>query len=347
MTTVPDPKYKLRTIRAVWNMHSDKLQLFLDPNYSASPDEKEQFRALRRQLGKGYAPGHKLIEGRWSPAFEDLCLAQGHEIEFVCEPDDSKARAERFEKYAENADKDALNARSRWSHANTARRERMAGNRSLNESEKAAYWWDRVAGVVSHANYVEKVDSIRTKLAVLEKDINGQERWLPEYVGSLEDRGARQAKYSKYTLDEKYALQRYGADSDELLNEVKHTHQSVTYHRRYAQHLRQWQEYLMMYLEEAGGTVPEKEPRQKPIRRLPIEGNSLLEKGGAVKDYFFQVAPPCDRWCKILRINPLTVSIQAPGYVEKMSKRRIKTERIMSKASYEAFLQDGIERPGT
>lgn len=331
----------LHTSHAVYNLHNDQLLLYLDSNYIPTPADKVEFKTLMGNLGKAYGPGRKVIYGRWTPTFEDLCIKQGHEIEFICEPDDSEARAERYAKYAEHADADSLSSRDRWMHANTARRDRIYSASSISKSEKSEYWFHKVAAVVQHANHVEKLSSIQTKLDVVKKDINAQKRWLPEYKG----KGSRYSRYPELVVDVAYYTKQYGVGHPDTIRAVEKLTSVPAYRRRYAEHLCQWQEYLQMYLEASGVSVIEKVTARRKFK--PVEGNPLCQKGGA----YNRGTPTKHNWVEITRVNATTISIICPSSSGRGTYKttEIKTspdEYYMTKEAYARYQETGIPEPG-
>ena len=72
---------------ATYNLHDDKLKLYLDQNKRIP---REEFDALR-ELGLAWWRGSKCLAGVWSPEREDAVLRYVEEIEFIVDDDSGLA----------------------------------------------------------------------------------------------------------------------------------------------------------------------------------------------------------------------------------------------------------------
>ena len=171
---------------ATYNICDDKIRASFDERLSP-----EDYQAIKR-AGFAYWRGSKLFVAKWSVYAEDKLREFGiTEIEDDDQPDDVEARVDRFSGYAENAERSAESAsnyahglvegipagqpilvghHSERGHRATLKRHDAAMRRALSESERAAYWNDRVANSIRHAKYKERPDVIARRIEGLEKD---------------------------------------------------------------------------------------------------------------------------------------------------------------------------------
>ncbi len=151
--------------RATYNITNDRLKVWFAERLS-----KEDY-AKAKSLGFVYWFGSKCLTCVWRPWAEDFITSRGIEIEEDDAPDDAEGRADRFAGYAERAEASA-ESRSDYLHtrANTERRQRLALNGAVNETEKAAYWQHRIERVIAHAKFKDRPDVIARRIDVLETD---------------------------------------------------------------------------------------------------------------------------------------------------------------------------------
>lgn len=152
---------------ASYNITDDRLKVW----FGRRLDDVEY--AAIRKAGFTFWHGSKCFTRVWSPEAEDLILSHGINIENDDNPDDTEARVERFSRYAERAEADALSAENRLASgaANTERRQRFASNRFSNEADKAAHWQRRIEASIRHANFKESPGLIARRIKGLESDL--------------------------------------------------------------------------------------------------------------------------------------------------------------------------------
>jgi len=200
----------------------------------------------------------------WSPYAEDLLIELAGKIMENDEPDDLERRADRYSKYATNAERDEEGAVDRIlsGRAHTDRQLRQAESTSTSAAEKAQYWHQRIAGSISRAEYREQPGVIFRRIQGLEKDLRA---WM-----QIID-----AKPSAVRDGKDLCLIGYGrARHYATVESIEATKPRA---QRWVDHLNMRLEYEREYLRGVGGDPDQKKIRQKPIRRAtPDDG---IKKG--------------------------------------------------------------------
>lgn len=222
-------------MRATYNITDDKLKFY--------PEEigrlpKEQYEQARR-LAFLWWHRSKCFAAKWSPSAEDFVKSFGVEIEEIDTPDDVEARKERYEKYADRAEQSAEYAADRSLNANTTRRLRLAEQTFKNETEKAAYWHDRVAGAIRWANYRERPDVIVRRIQGLEAD-------LRKHQQVFNPRGEEVSGGKTYVYIANGSRSWHPIEKDNLPSAQAHA-------QRWIDHIEARLSFLRDYLEAVGG----------------------------------------------------------------------------------------------
>jgi hypothetical protein len=201
--------------------------------------------------------GQKCWSSIWYPQSEDFIKSLGVEIEEDDTPDNVEDRVSRYEKYADDATKAAEYASERLLKANTERRERLASNSAMNETERALYWNERIAGAISHAEYKDRPDVIARRIKVLEADLRRHER-------DLQIKG--EADGYKLTGNRHWVKP----------ENIPALHENAT---RWVEHLNRRLDYEKSYLEAVGGIELLAPKERRPRASIPDDG---IKKGSLV-----------------------------------------------------------------
>lgn len=287
-------------MQATYNICDDKLRASFDERLSET-DYK-----MIKAAGFTYWHGSKLFVAKWSVTAEDALIAFGFEIEDDDRPDDVEARVDRFSGYAENAERSAESAssyahnlvagipmgqpilvghHSERGHRATLKRCDAATRRALNESERAAYWNDRVAASIRHAKFKERPDVIARRIVGLEKD----ER---KYAKELSDT-RRVELMARAFCDAKYEAQRNNQEFDKESFRVEYAaswQNHCAWYQRWLDHAQMLLAYQRELYKQSGGTAAD---RNKP------------QKGGAIKCW----SSPRGGWSYVQKVNKVTVSV--------------------------------------
>lgn len=286
---------------ATYNITDDKLRASFDSRLSP-----EDYKTIRER-GFAYWHGSKLFVSKWSVTAEDTLREFGIvDIEDEDTPDDVEARVERFSGYADNAESSAESAsnyahglvegipfgqpilvghHSERGHRATLKRCDAAMRRALNESERAAYWNDRVAASIRHAKYKEQAPVIARRILGLEKD----ER---KYTKELSDK-RRIELMARAFVDTKYRNERDGTEFDKLAFRAAFAQQwerHTAFYQRWLDHAQMLLAYQRELYRQSGGTVADRNP---------------VEKGGAVRCW----ASPRGGWSYIQKVNRISVTV--------------------------------------
>lgn len=295
---------------ASYNIFSNRLFLWVektrDPERRLSPEDYEKVNAVP---GMVYWGGRGAFTCLWSPAAEDLITQVFEmEIEERDEPDDVEGRVNRFEKYAENDERDAGWARERLHNASTARRARLAEASLTKKVNEAAYWHDRIAGAIRHALHRESPDVIRKRIKDLQKHnrkmvklAQESEKWLaywerPEagtdHAAALRIAGGDPLHYSMKFLKEEYPNSTYegelgiwsalrdntitASQAQEIM--IREHEKRISQCHRWLAHNMMRVEYWTAYLGE-DAAEPEREPDALPFEK----GKWIIENGCAYR----------------------------------------------------------------
>lgn len=285
---------------ATYNICDDKLRASFDERLSP-----EDYKAIRA-AGFSFWHGSKLFVSKWSVTAEDHLIGLGFEIDDDDAPDDVEARVSRFSTYAANAENSAESAsnyahslvegipmgqpilvghHSERGHRATLKRCDAATRRALNESERAAYWNDRVAASIRHAKFKERPDLIARRILGMEKD----ER---KYTKELTDK--RKAELmARAFCDAKYKAERDQIEFDKEAYRAAFAHSwagHCAFYQRWLEHVQNLLAYQRELYKQSGGTATD---RNKP------------QKGGAVRCW----ASPRGGWSYVQKVNKVTVSV--------------------------------------
>ncbi len=266
---------------ATYNLHDDRLKLFLD---QGDRIPREEFLALKK-LGLAWWRGSKCLSGVWTPEREDAILGYVDEIEFIVDDDCGLAyRLERFGRYADNAEARAQAEQQRLddlldpippgqpilighhSERHARRVQKLADaamRRKIWEEDKADYWAERQKAAERHATYKERPDVIFRRIEKFEADLR---RW--QHQMSDEER-------AKWVL--------WG-------NDMSGWDAHVARCQRWIDHLEMVLDYQRELYRRSGGV---------PVDR----GEVVLEVGGAIKNRYPAY------WVPIIRVNPKSVTV--------------------------------------
>ena len=286
---------------ATYNITDDRIRASFSERLS--PDD---YQAIRK-AGFAYWHGSKLFVAKWSVTAEDKLKEFGiAEIDDDDQPDDVEARVDRFSGYAENAERSAESAsnyahslmegipagqpilvghHSERGHRATLKRCDAATRRALNESERAAYWNDRVAASIRHAKRKERPDVIARRILGLEKD----ER---RYIKELSDK--RKAELmARAFCDAQYRARRDEVEFDNEAFKADYARQwerHCAFYQRWLDHVQMELAYQRELYSQSGGTVADRKP---------------VEKGGAIRCW----ASPRLGWSYIQKVNRVSVTV--------------------------------------
>ncbi len=238
-------------MRATYNITTNRFKLYTE-NERLTPEQVTQ----AKKCNFVFYFGQKCWSSIWYPQSEDFIKSLGVEIEEDDTPDDVEARVNRFEKYAESATKAAEYATERAANANTERRERLAFNSAISETERAQYWNDRIAGAISNAQYKDRPDVIARRIKGLEKDLRKHEEVIKKYHAlkwkTLED------LINLFNVHS-FWMSKTQEERDQAAFEMFSKNESAFNHsRRWAEHLNRRIAYEKAYLEAVGGNPIDK-----------------------------------------------------------------------------------------
>ena len=139
----------------------------------------------------------------------------GLEIEQDDSLDDVEKRVERFEKYADNDERDAEYAKERLDSgsAHTTRQVNGALSTLDKKANEAAYWRDRVASSISHANFKDRPDVIVRRIKGYEKDLRSARTSFAQ--AQRADRQEHMKHYQRWIdhIEERIAFQKEYLDA--------------------------------------------------------------------------------------------------------------------------------------
>lgn len=330
-------------MHATFNLHDNKLKLFLDP---ANRLPEEEFRAIRA-MGMAWWRGSKCFAGVWTPEREALVKKYAGEIDFLVDDDCGfEYRLERFNRYEENASARA----ERWSrriedlieHGPPMGQPIMIGHHSermarkhqkdldtsmrhlVQEKDLSDYWEMRQEAARRHAAYKERPD-------VILRRIQGYERDLRRYQAELTSEGKAKVVDSLYfhasLAGEKYQnIYAFIEANQEKIETAWQKH--LDYQNRWIDHLEMLIEYQRELYERSGKVAFDR-------------GGVTLEVGGAIKCLFSNA-----HWVPILKVNPKTVTFpdtyhwgelgQAHAHAFTRTIPKVEITKALTKAEYEA-----------
>ena len=176
-------------MKATFNITSNRFKFY--PGEERLSEEQNQ---LRKRYNFNWYPGQKCFSAIWTPQAEDWILSFGIEIEEDDTFDDVEGRVKRYQKYAENDERDAEHAQERLVNANTTRQAKQAEGTARAKLEEAEYWQGRIAGAIRHAAYKDRPDVIGRRIKGLEKDQRKQtknkeqgKKWMKLWQGIPEN----------------------------------------------------------------------------------------------------------------------------------------------------------------
>lgn len=296
-------------MNATYNLPTNKIKFYPPPGRLTPEQDKE-----RRACKFVWYPGQKCFAAAWSPSAVDFVESFGIEIEADDSPDDVAARAERFGKYAESAERSSDSAAEYASTAATEKRAERALSRAASEAERAAYWTRRIAAAISHAEYKDRPDVIARRIKGLESDLRKQtanhkkatlwlSRWQNLTPGDYET-AVKLANYGSFYVDAPASApyKQYSAWSALTSNQMTaaevreaaliHFARSTEYARRWIEHLQTRIEYERAFMESVGGDPVAKLDGLKP-------GDQVIYR---------------KETCTVLKVNKTTIEIKIPSY---------------------------------
>lgn len=278
-------------LNATYSPDDNKLRL-----YSVGRLDRETYDRVKA-AGFRWAPKQALfVAPMWTPEREDLLIELCGSIddEDTGLVDRAEERAERFEGYSENREKDAQRAQSAVREIadgiplgqpilvghHSERRARKDAERIENGMRKAVrlwdcskYWASRAAGALRHAKYKERADVRGRRIKTIEADARKHERAHKEACGYkkvLET--AKPELISRVlaelgpglTYDERRQLREGAlAEADALSKAVATLAKRADWHQRWISHCNHRIAYEKAMLQEQGidvDTVPEYAP---------------------------------------------------------------------------------------
>ncbi|MCI0393186.1 MAG: DUF3560 domain-containing protein, partial [Acidobacteria bacterium] len=303
---------------ATYNLCTDKLHAEFQHRLSEA-----EYKRIRCYFS--YWPGSKQFVAKWSPGAEDVLQELGiDEIEDDDRPDDVEARVDRFDGYADNAAKSADSAHKYVKgitdyipmgqpillghhserHAR-ADQKRIEGGmrRAISDADRAAYWQNRKAAAIHHAEYKERPGVIKRRIEHLQRD----ER---RYIKNMSER-EKARRWLNFRSDEQWKAERAGAQFD--LEDVSRRsdqawERNLRHYTRWLEHVRMVIEYQQELYKQSGG--------------VPAD-NLKPEKGGGVM-YGGQ-------WYRVVRVNRKTVEIHDPSNKWWTKRDLTKISAVMSK----------------
>ncbi len=181
--TYPPGQVFYKPYAADYNLFSNRLHIWVYRR-DDKPLSPEDYTKIKSIPGMVYWGGRSCFTCLWSPEAEDLITQHfGMEIVEKDDPDDVEGRTSRFARYADNNEEESKREAEyiRSGRANTERRIRLASNVLERKSGAAAYWHDRIARSISHAQFKEDPGLIRRQIKGLEKD---HRKWGRELAGA-------------------------------------------------------------------------------------------------------------------------------------------------------------------
>lgn len=238
-------------MRATYNITTNRFKVWFDERLS--PEDYKR----AKECNFVWYPGQKCFSSIWYPQAEDFIKSFGIEIEEDDTPDDVEARVNRFEKYADRAEREAENSADYARRDDiTERRAAAAEKRAQTETEKAEHWNQRIAGAIAHAQYKDRPDVIARRIKGLEADLRRKERDL---IIKGEHDGYKLTGNNHWIKPENVPALQENA-------------------RRWVEHLTRRLEYERAYFVAVGGVEPEPKERRKPAP-APNDG---IKKGSRV-----------------------------------------------------------------
>jgi hypothetical protein len=308
---------------ATYSVCSDRL--FYWPSARLPEDEYKAVKALGFQFWP-----RGCFTAIWSPAAQDYLTGLGLEIAEDDEPDDLDARVDRYQKHADNASDRAEQAEagvqaitdgipfgqpilsgthSERHQRSDQKRIESGTRRAIDESEKAAYWNDRIRGAISNAAHKDSPGTIARRIKGLEADLRKWQR-----TGAEQDTRRSQGWYFS-DWKEKRGLPwdlAWGSCSLEQQTDFQVTGEewyqaALARAARWIEHIEMRLAYERAYLAAVGGL---------PADNLPIEVGGLIRRRGD--------------WELVLHVNRQTVETRGRFWQGKASKTEIKDTRTLA-----------------
>lgn len=318
---------------ATYNMTNDRLTLC--PDSRLTDAEYDRAKAAKFQ----WWPGQKVFSAVWNTQAEDIALDLAGEITEDDTPDDVAARVDRFTRYADNAEAAATAAgnyamdddpaASYRNHGRvSAKRAERAFARAVASTEEAAYWQQRISSTIAHASMKDNPGVIARRIKTLEaeqrkqtKERDEHNHWLAtwrnaeltqakaEAIANYDNSGFHcfvKSEYPASTYEGEQgiwsALNKHTITPEQAqaLAISDHEH-SITYCRRWIEHLTMRLDYERAYLAAVGG--------------LPVDSMPALAVGDLVKIR--------GNWGVITKINKVTIEVKQRYYHGKNSPSSI------------------------
>lgn len=239
--------------------------------------------------------------GLWNPSVEDLIIDHFDlDIEPDDQPDNLIQRVERYTKYADNDERDAVNAKERLTsgRANTVRRIHMTENVLVRKSEEAAYWNSRIAGAIRHAEYMDKPDVIARRVKGYMADRRKHEKWLakPTFKTTTPQSDGEFHYYFGNGVSGGWVRESAIAGNQ-------------AYHQRWLDHYDRLIKFYTDYLESQGGDKADLEPAPRRKSVAPKDG---IEKGVKVSYTKWHYGKTWELTGRVLRAYPHTLHVSFP-----------------------------------
>lgn len=312
-------------MKATYNITDDRLKFW--PDRRLTETEYKQVRSL----GMSWFPGQKCFSGVWSPGREDFILSFCETIANDENPDDLESRVARFQRYAQNDERDAAAAQERTQSANTPRQLNMAQNTAAKKTEEAQYWHDRIAGAIARAEYRDRPEVIARRIKKLEAEHRKHEReqkearvWLerwqkaPDNLRTKDGEPVTLKEAALYLANMDYLT--IGSNSvwsllrdDQITPEdaqkryIDQHNLTIERRARWLAHLDMRLEYERAYLASVAGEQAAEQltaPKKRQVSKAPDDG---LKKGmlATAKGRFTITG-------KIASLGPKSVKIEVP-----------------------------------
>jgi hypothetical protein len=156
-------------MNATYNITNNRLKFYIERRLN-----EEEYK-IAKAANFQWWPGQKCFSAVWTPQAEDFILSFCS-IDEDDTPDDLEARVNRFQKYAENDEKESEYAAQRANEATTTRRAEQAEHTAVKKLDEAVYWNRRIAGAIAHAQHKERRDVIARRIKGLEADKRKHEK---------------------------------------------------------------------------------------------------------------------------------------------------------------------------
>ncbi len=186
-------------VSATYDIRDNKLRIY--PSSRLSADE---YKLVHEKMGFGWAPKQQCFYAIWTPYREDFLLSVCDSIDDEIKTPEERAaeRAERFEKYSENREKEGdaayktvkaiqehiplgqpilVGHHSEGRHRRDLKKMDDGMRRACNAWETSEYWERRAKASLSHAAYKERADVRYRRIKKLEAEARKYQRNIDEH----------------------------------------------------------------------------------------------------------------------------------------------------------------------